>query len=77
MEVYMEQMHVLDKNDNILFTGTKQDCMHFIKRRHFLRDQVKVQTVRSYNEAHPVDEKIITLSNPEPTGWFKRMFFRK
>jgi hypothetical protein len=68
----MKKMIVLDKNNNELFVGTKQDCMHFIKVRRYQRDEIKVE---AYN-APPLNIYTTAPSElkPEPKGFFKRIF---
>jgi hypothetical protein len=42
MEDYMQKLSVVDKNKNILFSGTKNDCMNFIKVRKYSRDEINI-----------------------------------
>jgi hypothetical protein len=61
-------------SDEVLFTGTKQDCMHFIKRRCLNRQEISVQTLNAepaYHTTSPVVEDA-----PPPKPFFKRLFNR-
>lgn len=65
---------VKDLNNTILFTGTKQDCMHFIKRRHLNRLEISVSSLDAepaYHTTSPVVEDV-----PPPKPFFKRLFSR-
>jgi hypothetical protein len=65
---------VKDKNNNTLCTGTKQDCMHFIKRRGLNRQEVTINTFDTKPAPHYTVP--VTSELPEPKGFFKRIFTR-
>lgn len=64
---------VKDKQSNILFTGTKQDCVHFIKRKKFNRQEISIQTLDNKPAVHYTVP--ITATEGPPKNWFKRNFF--
>jgi len=62
-----------DKNNQTLFTGTKQDCMHFIKRRALNRSEITLESVK---DTQPAPHYTIPVTaDPQPKkGWIKRIF---
>lgn len=69
----MKKMIVLDNNHNELFVGTKQDCMHFVKRRCYQRDEFKLVVF----EDTPTTQIHTTAPSelkPQPKGFLKRIF---
>jgi len=64
---------VQDKNNQILYTGTKQDCMHFIKRKKINRQEITIQKFDDTPTPHVTIP--VTSDTPPPTpGFFKRFF---
>jgi hypothetical protein len=62
-------------NDEILFAGTKQECMHFIKCRKYNRQEISIQELDAepaYHTTIPVVEE-----TPPPKPFFKRIFGRE
>lgn len=62
------------KTDEVLYTGTKQECMHFLKVRKLNRQDITIEkfdSTPSYHTAVPVTEDA-----PVKTPLFKRIFGR-
>ena len=70
------KMQLKNKNtDEVLYTGTKQQCMHFLKCRKLDRQAVELTVLDntpSYHTAVPVTEDA-----PVKTPFFKRIFGRE
>jgi len=66
-----------DKNNQTLFTGTKQDCMHFIKRRALNRSEITLESVKG---TQPALHYTVPQDQDEPNtkgkkvNWYKRIF---
>ena len=63
---------VKDLQNQILFTGTKQDCMHFIKRRTYNRQEITVQKFDDTPVAHYTVPVTAEAAPPKPL--WKRIF---
>lgn len=50
-----QKMMVQDPTHEVLFVGTKQECLHFIKSRHFKQGEVKLKL---YKDREPDELKI-------------------
>jgi hypothetical protein len=74
-------------NNDILFTGTKQECMHFIKCSKLNRKEITIQKLEHksipseeipveeiYNKPMPHATIPITEDNPPPIPLYKRIF---
>ncbi len=61
-----------DLNGNILHTGTKQDCMHFMKAQKFNRANITIQKLDSKPAPHYTVP--ITAEEAPPKSWIKRVF---
>ena len=73
----MQKMILLDKNNQKLFVGTKQDCMQFVKARKLPRGTYTVQPY--VVQTVPVVPEVIILDDKravvEPKlSWYKRIF---
>jgi len=66
------KLQVKNKNNNeILFTGTKQDCMHFIKRRAIDRHEIKIESVKV---TEPIESYTTTSVEEPKKGFFTRIW---
>jgi hypothetical protein len=65
---------VYDNNNNKLFTGTKQDCMHFIKRKNLNRTQIKISSDKPTPKVPECTYATTAPVTPQPEGFFKRIF---
>lgn len=61
---------IQDLNNNILHTGTKQECMHFIKRNKLDRRELTVQTIND----KPTPHYTIPIIDEPPKSWIRRIF---
>lgn len=60
-----------DKNNNTLFTGTKQECMHFIKCRKLNRQEIKLESFKT-------DEPAVHYTSPiEEVAQIKKPFYKR
>lgn len=67
---------VYNLKKEVLYTGTKQDCMHFIKRHKYNRDEISISTPPRRKHL-PEDAPIIETTAPiesKPKGFFSRLF---
>jgi hypothetical protein len=62
-----------DNNNKTLFTGTKQDCMHFIKRRALDRQSINFEPLGNSEPAPHYTVPIVNADQPKK-GLFKRIF---
>jgi len=68
-----------DKNNTVLFNGSKQECMHFIKRRALNRTEITLQLSEDYK---PSVHYTVPIESMEPTNskgartkpFYKRIF---
>jgi hypothetical protein len=64
---------VKDKNNKKIYTGTKQECMHFIKRRAYSRQEITLEEFDDTPAPHYTVP--VTAESPPPTkSFFKRIF---
>lgn len=68
----MEKAVVKDVHGKILFTGTKQECMHFAKVKRFQRGEFTVGPVTVEPEQPIVKTTAPIEANSK--GFFKRVF---
>jgi len=59
---------------DILFAGTKQDCMHYIKRQALQRGEFQLVTQDNKPAVHYTVP--VTEDAPPPKGFFKRIYDR-
>jgi len=66
----MKKMQVKDDSGRVLFIGSKQDCMHWIKVRRYDRANIHIE------EFEVVTPELHTTApiEPKPKGFFKRIF---
>lgn len=69
-------LNVYNLKEEVLFTGTKQDCMHFIKSRKLKRNEI---SIKSSDSSHmgPEDALPIETTAPiesKPKGFFHKIF---
>ena len=62
-----------DKNNKKLFTGTKQECMHFIKCRKYSRHEVTLEPHPNTTKPH-YTVPVTSEPTPKKAGFFKRIF---
>lgn len=68
----MQKMIVQDKNNNKLFVGTKQDCMHYAKRHCLQQGEYSVKVYTIDAATPPIYTTAPTESKPK--GFFKKIF---
>ena len=68
----MQKLTVHDLQGKKLFTGTKQDCMHFIKCRKLDHREVSIAAVTAEPEVTEI--KTTAPIEAKPQGFFKRLF---
>ena len=66
---------VYDLEQEPLFTGTKQDCKHYIKCRKLVRGTYSIAQSRTkiYTDATPIIETTAPIES-KPVGFWKRLF---
>ena len=72
----MKIMIVLDNENRLLFEGTKQDCIHFVKRNQIQRGTYTMQELTDVPKYEAVPPPTITASPQKPKGIFKRIFHK-
>lgn len=62
--------------DKILCTGTKQECMHFLKVRRYNRNEVYFETDNKIETFHTTVPVVKETPPPKP-NFLKRIFTRE
>ena len=69
-------LSVYNKNKEALYTGTKQDCLHYIRRERLSRRDVSIAVPEAkapLEAKEPTPYATTSFENP-PEGFFKRIF---
>ena len=68
----MQKMILLDKNNEKLFVGTKQNCMHFVKSKKLPKG---TYTMQPYIQQTVIGVDVPPMLDPKTSvGWFNRVF---
>lgn len=66
-----------DKNNAVLFNGSKQECMHFIKRRALNRAEITLQLSEDHKPSAHYTVPIEPIEEPHSKGAVRKPFYKR